>query len=104
MQECKQHVTDRIGYVAVYTNMFECIMYNANVIPGVRVEANVPMYDNVQKVHILKMVDQGLEQKKTEIHYSCNFENKDCKECGHVVVRPDGTKNQSPCRKFNKMS
>ena len=102
LQVCKQHVTPRIGYVAVYTNAFDCIMYNANVIPGIRLEANVPMYDNVDKVHILKMVEQGREAKKAEIHKSCNFEKQNCEDCGHVVVRPDGSRNESPCRKFKE--
>jgi len=97
---CKKHVTPRTGFVAVYTNAFDCIMFNANVIPGVRVEANIPLLPNTEKVHVLKMVEQGCEAKRPDVHYSCNWNNEKCSsKCEDRVLKPDGTIGGTPCTK-----
>ena len=96
----KQHVTERTGMVAVYTNAIETIMYNANVLPGVRVEANLPVTPNVDKIHILKMIPQGCEAKRPDIHYSNNWTHANCKNCGHITLRPDGKIATTPCDKW----
>jgi len=99
LQMCKAHVTPRTGFVAVYTNEFDCIMFNANIKSGVRVEANVPLLPNTDKVHVLKMVEQGLEAKRPDIHYSCNWKKEECKGCENKVLKPDGTIGNNPCTK-----
>lgn len=98
LQLCKKYVTPRMGLVAVYTNAFECIVFNANIIPGVRVEANVPILPNTDQVHVLKMLQQGLEAKRPQITCSHNWDHK-CENCGHLVVRPDRSIDSSPCKK-----
>ena len=97
---CKRHVTDRTGIVAVYTNALECILYNANILPGIRLEANLPVVPGVEKIHILKMIPQGYERQRPDIHYSKNWDHKDCQNCGHNIVKPDGSIAQSPCNKW----
>jgi hypothetical protein len=97
---CKDHITSRTGMVCVYTNAIECIIYNANILPGVRVEGNLPVTENVDKIHILKMVPQGYEARRPDVHYSRNWDNPKCKKCGHVIVRPDGRVTETPCNKF----
>jgi len=99
---CKKYVTPRTGMVAVYTNAIECIMYNANVIPGVRVEANLPVLPNIDSIHILKMVPQGCEAKRPDIHYSNNWDHEDCSNCGHNIIKADGKIVVSPCNKYNE--
>jgi organic radical activating enzyme len=97
---CKSRVKPRTGMVCVYTNAIECIVYNANILPGVRVEANLPLTENINKVHILKLVRQGYEAKRPEVHYSHNWDNPQCEKCGHVTVRPNGQVTETPCNKF----
>ena len=99
LQLCKRHVTPRTGFVAVYTNEFDCIMFNVNIKSGVRVEANVPLLPNTEKVHILKMVEQGLEAKSPDVHYSCNWKSGECGGCENKVLKPDGTIGENPCTK-----
>jgi len=89
------------GIVWVHTNVFKHIMFNANVIPGIHVQANLPLLDNTEKVHILKMVEQG-KYKKPEVHLSKNWEENECKECNHIIVMPDGSFGKVPCKKFEK--
>ncbi|HDO23619.1 MAG TPA: radical SAM protein [bacterium] len=96
---CKRHVAPRTGFVAVYTNAIECIMYNANILPGVRVEANLPMLPNVNKLHVLKMIPQGSEAKRPDMHYSKNWNDKNC---NHDVVKANGKIGLSPCDKREK--
>jgi hypothetical protein len=96
---CKTYVTPRIGFVAVYTNELDCVLFNANIIPGVRVEANVPLLTNTSEVHLLKMVKQGYEAKKPKVHYSCNWDGINCGGCLNKVLKPDGTIGDNPCTK-----
>lgn len=99
LQFCKTKVTARTGVVTVYTNALESIRYNASVIPGVRVEANLAVIPGTSKVHVLKMVNQGCEARKPEVHFSRNWLKLGCKGCQHAVIRPDGKMVASPCRK-----
>lgn len=83
--------------VAVYTNALKWLFYNVRVIDGVKVEANMTVGDNVERIHILKRIKQGREKTRPEIKFSHTKEN--CKKCKHRVVRPDGKISPSPCRK-----
>lgn len=83
--------------VAVYTNSLKWLFYNANIIDGIRVEANLTINDNVEKIHILKRINQGRERNRPEVKFSHN--KKNCKNCKHKVVRPDGKISPSPCKK-----
>ena len=98
LQLCKKRVVKRTGFVAVYTNEFDCIMFNANVKSGVRVEANVPLLPNTDIVHVLKMIRQGYEAKRPDVHYSCNWD-KECAICAHTVLKPNGEVGNTPCTK-----
>lgn len=97
LQLCKSKLTET-GFVAVYTNELDCIMYNASLKYGVRVEANLPVLPDVNKVHILAVTPQGREAKRPDIHYSCNWETK-CDNCSNTVLRPDGSVEKTPCTK-----
>jgi len=99
LQLCKKHVTPRTGFVAVYSNALECVMFNANIIPGIRVEANVPLLPNTETVHVLKMIEQGYEAQRPDIHYSCNWGKESCDGCTNKVLKPDGTIGNNPCTK-----
>jgi len=99
LKMCKNCVTPRTGFVAVYTNEFDCIMFNANIKAGVRVEANVPLLPNTDEVHVLKMVEQEYEAKRPDIHYSCNWNKENCGACSNKVLKPDGTIGNNPCTK-----
>lgn len=97
LQFCKSKVSPRSGLVCVYTNALECIRFNANVIPGVRVEANVPLLSNTDEVHILKMINQGCEAKRPNVHFSRNWVK--CVGCSNQTLRPDGSWAKTPCSK-----
>ena len=97
LQLCKSYVEPRTGFVAVYTNEFDCIMYNANIKPGVRVEANLPVLPNTDNIHVLKMVEQGFEKQRPDIHYSCNWNN--CNGCNNKVLKSNNIIAESPCKK-----
>lgn len=87
-------------YPAIYSNAIRWLFYNANVIDGVRVEANISVPENIRKVHILKRINQGRERTRPEVKFSGNWEEcKDCFQCTHRVIRPDGTVAMGPCRK-----
>lgn len=101
LQLCKSKV-NRTGFVAVYSNEIDCIMYNANVKYGVRVEANIPTLPNTNTIHVLKVVQQGLEKQRPDIHYSCNWDNK-CGDCNNSVLKSDGHISKTPCTKFKNL-
>lgn len=85
--------------VVVYTNALIHICFNAHIIDGIRVEANVTLTDNVSKVHVLKRVAQGREASRPEVVFSRNWE-EDC-FCNHRVMKPNGELTRSPCDKHS---
>jgi len=91
---CKQ----RTDHVVVYTNELSHIVYNAGVIDGVRVDANITVLDSTNTVKILKRVEQGREAKRPDVTFSKNFDG-DCRGCGESVLLPNGTIAPSPCKK-----
>lgn len=90
---CKHAAKD----VVVYTNALTHIRYNANVIDGIYLEANLTVLSNVKQVHILKRIQQGREKTRPEVHFSRNF-TADCK-CDHKILLPDGSIGKAPCNK-----
>ena len=89
----KLHADD----VVVYTNALTHICYNANIIDGIYIAANITVNNNVKKVKILKRVKQGKESTRPEVSFSGNFDGK-C-PCNSPVMLPDGTIVESPCKK-----
>ena len=95
LQLCKHHTDD----VVVYTNALRHIRYNAGVIDGVYVDANLTVLPGTAEVHVLRRIPQGREATRPEVHLSGCWANADC-ECDHRLIRPDGTKAMGPCRKY----
>lgn len=93
---CKLHTKD----VIVYSNLITHRIYNANVIDGVYLEANITLLPETDKVHILRRVKQGKELNRPEVHLSRNY-SEDC-SCDHHVIRPDGSITLTPCNKYVK--
>ncbi|KKN57635.1 hypothetical protein LCGC14_0560070 [marine sediment metagenome] len=92
-QLCKKHTKD----VIVYSNLITHRIYNANVIDGVYLEANLTLLPETDKVHILRRVKQGRELNRPEVHLSGNYE-EDC-SCEHRVMNPEGVITSTPCNK-----
>lgn len=99
---CNAHLTEN-GVVVLYSNMIQAIAYNATVLPGgVRVICNLPVLENIDEIHVLKMVEQGRARNGgPRFHNSKNFGNcnNDTCDCNHTVVIPSGKLAKSPCRK-----
>jgi organic radical activating enzyme len=93
LELCKLHSKD----VVVYSNAITHLIYNASVIDGVYLEANLTVLPEVDKIHILKRVKQGKEKNRPEVHLSSNF-SQDC-NCNHRVIRPDGSISKNACSK-----
>jgi organic radical activating enzyme len=94
---CKGHAKS----VLVYTNALSHIVFNANVIDGVRVDANLPLAPNVHTLNVLKRVPHGREATRPEVRLSANYDHDGSQcdpPCDHVVVRPDGS-HAKPCDK-----
>jgi hypothetical protein len=91
---CKKHSND----VIVYSNLITHLVYNANVIDGVYLEANLTVLDDVDKIHILKRIQQGKEKNRPEIKFSSNW-TKEC-DCDKRVMRPNGKLSLHPCNKY----
>jgi hypothetical protein len=94
LRMCKRQADD----VIIHTNALTHIIFNANVIDNIYVEANLTVSPDVDKVHILKRAEQGREKKRPEVHFSGNCP-RDC-NCNQIVYKPDGSSSPSPCRKF----
>lgn len=92
---CKEHADD----VRVYSNLITHRLYNANVIDGVYLEANLTIPSETDKIHILRRVKQGRELYRPEVKLSRNFK-MNC-NCDHNVIKPDGTITLTPCNKSN---
>jgi organic radical activating enzyme len=90
---CKEHAKN----VIVYSNLITHRIFNANVIDSVYLEANLTLLNNVERIHILKRIDQGREKTRPEVKFSRNYD-EDC-SCDHRVVKPDGSITKSPCNK-----
>lgn len=93
LQLCKEHSDD----VVVYSNAITHLIYNAKVIDGVYLEANLTVLPEVDKIHVLRRVKQGKEANRPEVHLSRNFTD-DC-SCNHHILRPDGKLYKTPCNK-----
>ncbi len=93
LELCKLHSKD----VIVYSNAITHLIYNASVIDGVYLEANLTLLPEVDKIHILRRIKQGRENNRPEIHLSSNF-LYDC-SCNHHVIRPNGSIGKNPCNK-----
>lgn len=87
--------------VIVYSNLLTNIRYNANIIDGISVEANLTVPYNTEKIHILKRIKQGREKNKPDVHFSRNFD-EDC-SCDHRILRPDGSVTKHPCDKWSEV-
>jgi len=83
--------------VVVYSNLITHRIYNANVIDGVYLEANITLLPEVDKVHILRRVKQGRELNRPEVHLSRNYK-EDC-NCDHRIMTPKGDIVLRPCNK-----
>jgi len=86
--------------VRVQTNMLEWIACNLHVCPGVRVEGQIT--PDVDDIRVLKRVRQGRERAEPVVRFSRNWAGECAGDCGHLVVRPDGTTASAPCRKEEK--
>lgn len=91
---CEEHTDD----VVVYSNAIKHLIYNAHVIDGVYLEANLTVLPEVDKIHILRRVKQGREADRPEVHLSRNF--REACSCDHYVVRPSGEVGRTPCDKW----
>jgi len=96
--------------VWVYTNAIKNLAYNASVIDGVNLVANVPLVPDVTihmpknnaKVHLLKFIPQGRGHNVQPLDISISrnmIDPKHCDECEHVVLRADGIIVKAPCKK-----
>ena len=92
-----QMAKDFADDVVVYTNELTHICYNASVIDGIYVAANLTINESTSKVKILKRTAQGREISRPEVSFSGNFDGR-C-PCNSSVVLPDGSIVDSPCKK-----
>ncbi len=83
--------------VVVYSNLITHRIYNANVIDGVYLEANITLLPETDKIHILRRVKQGRELNRPEVCLSRNYK-QDC-TCNHRVMTPEGIIVLTPCNK-----
>ena len=97
LELCKLNAKD----VIVYTNALNHIRYNANVLDGIYLEANITILPEIDQIHILRRIKQGKERNRPEVHLSNNFEC-DC-ECEHIVVLPNGEIGKTPCNKHSEL-
>lgn len=110
MARCRTHCDN----LWVYTNAIPNLMYNANLIKEVGVEANVCLVPGervyipktADKVHLLQLVPQGRAKDMTpaNISVSSNLlpekgETHGCSNCGHILLQADRKVVDSPCRK-----
>lgn len=94
---CEKHADD----VAVYSNLITHLIYNAHVIDGVYLEANLTVTPETDKIHILRRVKQGKEANRPEVKLSRNH-CEDC-SCDHRVLRYDGKVVRTPCAKYEEI-
>ena len=85
--------------VRVMSNAIQWLSYNASVLDGVRVEVNLTAESGLDQVNVLRRVDQGREHEQPVVKFSRNHGDACPGDCGHRVVRPDGTIANTPCRK-----
>lgn len=97
LMSCRDHADD----VIVYTNAITHLRYNANVIDGVYLEANLTVLPEVDQVHVLRRVKQGREASRPQVHVSRNF-RENC-ACDHRVMIPTGEWVMTPCNKYTKL-
>jgi organic radical activating enzyme len=83
--------------IVLYSNLITHICFNGNVIDNIYVEENLTVSPDVNKIHILKRVEQGREKRRPEVVFSKNF-TENC-NCGELVIRPNGIIDKSPCNK-----
>ena len=110
LRSCESY-TDNVW---VYTNAIKQIIYNADVIKELNVEANVCLVPgryhyipkHVRKTHLLQLVPQGRAKNMVpgNYHASSNIEqNKDCshncEKCDHVLLQADKKIVKAPCKK-----
>jgi len=94
---CEDHADD----VVVYSNLIKHLIYNAHVIDGVYLEANLTVTPETDKIHILRRVKQGKEANRPEVKLSRNH-REDC-SCDHKVLRYDGKFVRTPCAKYEEI-
>ena len=90
--------------VRFMSNEFPWIAYNAHVLDGIRVEANLTIESGLDQINVLKRVSQGREATQPVVKLSRNHGDECSGDCGHKVVRPDGTVSPTPCRKDERNS
>lgn len=91
---CQEHTED----VVVHTNLLKHIIFNGNVIDNIYIEENLSVSSDVDKVNILKRIEQGKERKRPEVHFSGNWTHE-CNDCDQPIIRADGVMVKSPCKK-----
>lgn len=85
--------------VRVMSNAIQWLAYNAAAISGVRIEANFTPEPGLDQINVLQRVEQGREREQPAVKFSRNHGDACPGDCGHRVVRPDGTVSSTPCRK-----
>jgi organic radical activating enzyme len=88
--------------VAVYTNELTHVVYNAHVIDGIYVAANLTVNDSTRQVKVLKRVVQGRESTRPEVSFSGNYDGR-CSSCNSPVLLPSGKLVKSPCDKGTEL-
>ena len=97
----------------VYTNAITQIIYNADIVKEIEVEANVCLVPGrsvyipkkADKIHLLQLVKQGRakDMEPGKFHVSGNLSDGNgcgsCKDCDHVLLQADGKIVQAPCKK-----
>lgn len=107
------NITDNVW---VYTNAIKNIIFNADILDEVNVEANLCLVGGkwvhiprkVDRLHILKLIHQGRAKNlpRQNITVSSNFFkecNKDCNKCKHILLQADGQIVTAPCKKRYKI-
>jgi hypothetical protein len=78
------------------------IVYNAHVIDGIYLQANITVTPETDSVHVLRRVKQGREAGRPDVRLSCNHTTECEGTCDHHVIRPDGSISKTPCAKWEK--
>jgi len=104
---CKE-LTDNVW---VYTNALDKIIVNSRVVKKVTVHSNVcvvpgeiyiPGPDEVDQVHLLKLVKQGRAKDYPDLNISVSrnfYDPQHCDKCNHIYLQANGEVVTGPCKK-----
>jgi len=104
---------DYTDNVWVYTNALKQIIYNADIIKELKVDANVCLVPgkeiyipkNADTVHLLQLIPQGRakDMAPANFHVSSNIANSECDHkcanCQHILLQADKKIVEAPCKK-----